>query len=477
MISIISDDKVTYPDASDFFSPHIAYPEYSLEHLSRKPNLVYDAVRKVFAQAGLDHSHYGTANWNPLGEFVVPGSRVFVLCNFVYQRRPNESVRNFSAKCTHGSVLRAAIDYILRAVGPRGKVTFGNAPLQSCNWQAVLRDTGADRVAQFYKERGFAVVAPDLRMFIAERNRSGTIGRVEDIDKGQGVDIDLGSKSLLSQIDRSGVRYRVIDYDPRQTESYQRLNKHVYVINPDILDANVIFSIPKLKTHEKVGITCAIKGCVGIVGSKDSLAHHRFGPPSSGGDEYPTDRFGLKGLLSCFHEAVQKMPIQKRAGRWARFIERLLRFAFRKCSIGSGGAWWGNDTCWRMAVDLARILAYAAPNGALQKVPARSHLALVDGIIGGEGQGPLSPTAVKSGALIFGDNAVAADYAAAIMMGYDPHSLPIVWNATKIEQYPLLTRLLIDERIVCNGARTSFEKQAREVLYHYTPPRGWKGRL
>ncbi len=477
MISIINDDSLFYPDRKDFFSPHIRYPEYTFEHLASEPNWVYDAVRKVFAQAGLDEAHYGTADWNPLGEFIPLGSRVFVLCNFVYQRRPRESERNFSAKCTHGSVLRAVIDYILRAVGPRGKVSFGNAPIQSCSWASILHDTGADRVCQFYSERYLPLEIYDLRTFVIEHKWTGILGQVTKSDKRNSIEIDFSHQSLLCELDKPDVRYRSLDYDGRQTEAFQQSGRHLYGINRKILETDVIFSIPKLKTHAKVGMTCTIKGCVGAVANKDCLPHHRLGPPVSGGDQYCADAWGLRSSVSNLNEVIQRTPVQKNIGRGLRFLNYLLRAALRRLDFDSDGNWSGNETCWRMALDLARILAYASPNGELQKVPERRHLALVDGIVGGEGQGPLSPTAVNSGALIFGDNVVATDYTSAIMMGYDPSALPIVCNAIKIGQYPLLTHMLKDEKIFCNGAQTSFEKLAREVLYHYIPHRGWKCRL
>ena len=173
IISILANQSLSYPNKQDFFSPHIKYPEYKLNHISNHPNSVYDSVRHVFIQAGLDKDHFGKPNWNPLGEFIQPGSRVFVLCNFVYQRRPNEMLFDFMGKCTHGSVLRALIDYILIATGNKGKVQFGNAPLQSANWESVLSDSGADLVARFYQERGLPVEACDLRLFVAERSRAG----------------------------------------------------------------------------------------------------------------------------------------------------------------------------------------------------------------------------------------------------------------------------------------------------------------
>src|SRR6185436_831967 len=161
---------------------------------SREPNPVYAMVRELLAQVGLDAQRFGSAEWNPLRTLVPEGASVFVLCNFVYHRRPRESQRNFQAKCIHGSVLRALIDYILLAVGPHGRVRFGNAPLQSCDWKAVQRDSGADRVAEFYAACGLPVQAEDLRLFVTGRGPVGTMRPPEIRDAASAVEIDLGAE-------------------------------------------------------------------------------------------------------------------------------------------------------------------------------------------------------------------------------------------------------------------------------------------
>jgi uncharacterized protein (DUF362 family) len=477
MISIVMDPSIAYPDSSDFFSPNTAYPEYVFDHLAIQPNRVYEAVRRVFSQAGLDRSRYGSPDWNPLGEFIKPGSRVFVLCNFVNHRRPGESLSDFSSKCTHGSVLRAVLDYVLSAVGAEGQVHFGNAPLQSCNWDAILCETGAKRVEQFYQGKGLPVKACDLRLWAIELGRMRTIKHIERRGDQDIVAVDLESASLLSDLDRPGVRFRVINYDPRRIEEFQQNRRHVYLVNRQALEADVILSIPKLKTHEKVGITCSIKGCVGIVAHKDCLAHHRFGPPHKGGDEYPSDALGLKRAISHLHDAIQGISPENPSGKWLMFLDRIVQKLMRMLSVGSGGAWWGNDTAWRMAVDLCRILAYASPSGKLQHSHKRPHLSLIDGIVGGEGEGPLAPSAVNSGILIFSDNVVRADYAAAMLMGYDPAVLPIVWNSAKLKSYPLLAGSVTQDSIICNGIRLGFNELRHQQPHHYRPPCGWKEQL
>ncbi|MEM5774103.1 MAG: hypothetical protein AAGU05_03805, partial [Anaerolineaceae bacterium] len=128
MISLITDPSLVYPEATDYFSPDEAFPEYAFEHLSATENPIYRAVRRCLAQAGLDEENFGKPNWNPLGAFIAPGSRVFILCNFANERRHDERLIDFQSRCTHGSVLRPLVDYVLLAVGATGSVSFGNAP-------------------------------------------------------------------------------------------------------------------------------------------------------------------------------------------------------------------------------------------------------------------------------------------------------------------------------------------------------------
>ena len=59
----------------------------------------------------------------------------------------------------------------------------------------------------------------------------------------------------------------------------------------------------------------------------------------------------------------------------------------------------------------------------------RPALAIVDGIVGMEGNGPISGTPVASGVLIFGNDPVAADVVAARSMNVDPERVPYLMEA------------------------------------------------
>ena len=53
----------------------------------------------------------------------------------------------------------------------------------------------------------------------------------------------------------------------------------------------------------------------------------------------------------------------------------------------------------------------------------RPDYAIVDGIVGMEGNGPISGTPVAAGVLVFGDDPVATDAVTATMMGFDPRQV------------------------------------------------------
>jgi hypothetical protein len=475
IVSVIHDKQIVYPDSSEFFSPSEHYPEYPFTHFASRPNLVYKAVRDCFLRAGLDKANYDTPSWNPLGYAVPKGGSVFVLCNFVYHRRPRETIDDFNAKTTHGSVLRSLIDYVLIAVGEEGRVCFGNAPVQSCNWNAVLKDTCAAKVLEFYQKKSAPVGAEDLRQFVDERSIFGNSTGHDFPNERKNVNIDLGSDSLLNQLYIKGnkPKFRVSDYNPRLTEKYHALNSHCYLISKEILDADVVVSLPKLKTHEKVGITCGIKGMVGSVGSKDCLAHHRFGGPTEKGDEYPQDSF-YKYAVSLFHDWVYSRNYSKSIMAILQIVDKNLRRLLKITGTITNGSWSGNDTAWRMALDIARIVKYADALGVLRNTSQRTLLSFIDGITAGEGNGPLAPKGKPYGYVSYADDIAAGDYVAACFMGLNSRMFPIITNAFSLTTYPLTTARAVDVQAIVNGVLHDHAKLSSLDILPFKVPAGWK---
>ncbi|MEI8259581.1 MAG: DUF362 domain-containing protein, partial [Deltaproteobacteria bacterium] len=155
-----------------------------------------------------------------------------------------------------------------------------------------------------------------------------------------------------------------------------------------------------------------------------------------------------------------------------RSVKRLLRLI----GVTQAGAWHGNDTAWRMSLDLARIALYADPPGTMQDTPQRTVLSIIDGIVAGEGEGPLSPEAVKAGALIFSDDLVKADWLACKLMGHDPEKIPLVREAFKSMRYSLARGPATSGRVVSN--RPADASGILPALPRaFKTPVGWRGSI
>jgi uncharacterized protein (DUF362 family) len=119
-----------------------------------------------------------------------------------------------------------------------------------------------------------------------------------------------------------------------------------------VLDADVVVSMPKMKTHHWAGVTLSLKNLFG------TLPGRVYGWP--------------KNIL-----------------HWAGIEPSILDIA-----------------------------------GAV-----RPSYAIIDGIVGMEGNGPISGEAIESGVLVFADDPVAADSVGASLMGSDPERIPYIAEA------------------------------------------------
>jgi uncharacterized protein (DUF362 family) len=478
--AIVTRPGTTYPHGADFYSPSERYPEYPFEHLAEHPNPVYEMVRDCLRDAGLDAERFGSTEWNPLRKVVPEGSSVFVLCNFVLNQRPGKDRSSLWAMCTHGSVLRAVVDYVLRAVGPSGRITFGNAPLQSTAWERVMSETGAARVLDFYRGREAPVSAEDLRLFVRERDHLGRTLHAESRNEDRAVNVELGTTSLLTDLYRRGenIKFRVNEYDPRRTESCHSSSHHRYIVNRSVLESDVVLSLPKLKTHQKVGITCGLKGFVGAVALKDCLAHHRFGDPGIGGDEYPKGFRPAQRSMSRFHDWVWgRSRSNGRIQTGLEVTDRNLRRILARTGLIQSGGWHGNDTAWRMALDLARILHYADSDGGMHDRFQRRHLSLIDGVVGGEREGPLGPEPVDSGVVLVSRNVALGDRLACRLMGFDPDEIRLTREALRLDPYPLEGPPEGGWEVRLDGLRVEEEEVPPGPAGAFIPPAGWREAL
>jgi hypothetical protein len=159
----------------------------------------------------------------------------------------------------------------------------------------------------------------------------------------------------------------------------------------------------------------------------------------------------------------------------------LRRFGFKVAEwkrIMDAGNWHGNDSAWRMTVDLVRAFRYADRDGCLKPIPQRRFFSVIDGIIGGENNGPLTPDPVRSGVLIAGADLLATDLAAAALMGFDPRKMRVYNNLLGDSSLGFGFNNLRQVSITSNVfAWNSTADELSHSCLAYRPHPGWVGRI
>ncbi|MEK7641480.1 MAG: DUF362 domain-containing protein [Patescibacteria group bacterium] len=484
------------------YHPDEAYPEYpfGVDTISTGvKNPAYSGVREVLHTLGFDAQNYGTKNWNPLSDIIAKGNTVVIKPNAVWDKNLNRAASSF-ASITHGSVMRALVDYAYIALGGTGRIVIADAPIIPSNFDNWRKITGMDEMIALYKkEKNFDLEVYDLRTLIAPWDaKSGyspsSLREIKERDPAGYREIDLrGSSEFAKLTEKQCSLFYGADYDNQHTVRNHTGGAHRYKVAQTFLNADVIISVPKLKTHMKVGATLNIKSMVGTQGDKNYIPHCRIGDPSRGGDEYPDlgmfqnalNRFRMWGEL---HVLSHENKLADTIYRW--FLRPIQyygqgvadRIGRKKCGkdyIGNinGGSWYGNDTAWRMSLDLIRIILYSDRQGALQNTPQRIFLALTDGIIAGEAEGPLRPSDKRVGTLIGSLNPLAADAVSVTYMGFDADKMATLRVGLKRSWLKRWKGNLDAIPVKSNDPSYVSVDGIRKNHANFIPQRGWRGHI
>ncbi len=317
---------------------------------------------------------------NPLGRLIKPGDKVFIKPNWVASRWRESCPHRDTLYCviTHPHVIEAVADYVAEALQGEGQIMIGDNPSIDADFSELMKFTEMERIKEKYD---VPVSIIDLRPLVCDdlKNYGKKHLMVEQPGDPSGkIEVNLGKDSLLYGIDPT--RFRGVFDEREETIASHTGENQLYTFARSLYDADVYISIPKLKTHQKVGATLNLKGLVGTISNKNQLVHWQVGYPEIHGDEYPSKEA---------YETGQQAKVKHR------------------------GAWPGNDTIWRMVADLYQGM----------KRKNRRYFTVVDGILAGEGQGPFCPTSKYANTIIAGEDLLATDCVAARYMGLNPEKM------------------------------------------------------
>jgi uncharacterized protein (DUF362 family) len=405
----------------------------------------------------------------PLRDIVEPGMTVLLKPNWVMHQ--NYSGQGNDCLVTHPNLIEAVLLEVMKA--KPGRVIIGDSPIQECDFDALVSPEWSRKI----EDRADCPV--DIIDFRRTILRKG--GFLEGQDREvRGEDrytlFDLGRDSLLEPVSNPDSRFRITCYNPDLLARHHMQGKHQYLLAREPFEADVIINMPKLKCHKKAGMTGALKNIVGLNGNKEFLPHHRIGGQTKGGDCYPGSSMLKQMAERCLDEANREIG-SPACSRWLKRSGFLLKVQGRIGNPEIEGGWHGNDTVWRMTLDLNRLLLYGRADGTMSDTPLRKIYSLTDAIIAGEGEGPLAPHPVDLRALTFAESSTFADLVHASLMHFDFQKVPTVREAFGKFRYPIVTNTPGACRVVFNGEEMSVEELASRCGRNFRPSAGWLGHI
>jgi uncharacterized protein (DUF362 family) len=445
----------------------------TLVALERSPSTIYDDVAGLRERLRVLTGQLGWANArSAFGQVIPVRARVLVKPNFVLHE--NQGPWPFDPVVTHPSVIRAVVAELL-ATEP-DEVSVGDAPVQGCNFERLMERTSlgqwaTELAAHDPRFRGIA----DFRRTVCVFKYGVRFASEDRVELDNYVLFDLAGESLLEPVSSNEPSFRVTCYDPELLAKTHFRGRHQYLITKAVLEADIVLNLPKLKMHRKAGITNALKNLVGINGNKEYLPHHRIGGSADSGDCYPGSS-RLKKLAEKLLDLRNSTSSVVGAGVISGALKPISALlAIGGDETGLEGSWSGNDTVWRMALDLNRILVYGKLDGTLSDAPQRTILHISDAIVAGQGCGPLAPQPFDLGVLLAGRNPAAIDWVGSMLLNMDPNKISLLTGAFAPFRWPLVGFTPADVRVRVDGHSGPIESTLADLslpLPTNIPP-GW----
>lgn len=412
-----------------------------------------------------------------------PGNWVVIKPNLVKQHKetdPNE----WASVITSPNLIKQVCLYVCQKLEGNGRISICDAPQTDSSFSEIRKLLDMeDFIEDCKKKYGIPIEFIDLRN---EEwvNKEGVIVERKKIggDINGSIAYNLGKHSFFYGNSGEG-KYYGADYESKVVNYHHSGERQEYLLAGTPMKCDVFINMPKLKTHKKTGVTLNLKNLVGINADKNWLPHHTEGSPRNHGDQFPD--MSLKRRLEQVAVSIARTIALKLPVLGPRIAIRMRKagskvFGETQKVIRSGN-WYGNNTTWRMALDLNRCLLYGQEDGTLNdNIEPKRYYSVLDGIIGMEGQGPMQGEHVDTGIVIGGEDPVAVDMVAARVMGFDWRKIPVIREAFNIEKYPI-TKLNPEHVQVESDVKewngNFINEIEKKEFFHFEPHFGWKGHI
>ncbi len=413
-------------------------------------------------------------------DFVRVGDRVVLKPNWVKEhdeRGPGPGA--WEHVVTHPAVIEAVTRWVAVRLKGSGSIVICDAPLTDSSFAKISQYCQLDRLVERCRAEfpGVRIDLIDLRPEEWQTWEGVTVATTRLPGDPLGVtEVKLDGDSEFVGFEGCGHFYGA-NFDVAETNRHHSEGHQEYLLCRTPMDADVFINLPKLKTHRKVGITCALKNLVGINSNKNWLPHYTQGAPGTGGDQFQslTLRTRVEQMwMGAFKARLRNRP---RLSRLFVPFKKAGRFVFGDTqSVVRSGNWYGNDTCWRMVLDLNKCLWFFDGEGKPRQTPQR-YLSVVDALIAGEGNGPLAPDAKPCGVVIAGTHPVAVDCVAASLMGFAWERIPLLRNAFSLHGLDFVPFAAGDIRVVSDNPAWAGTLDEIGDTFGFRPHFGWRGAI
>jgi uncharacterized protein (DUF362 family) len=413
-------------------------------------------------------------------DFIRPGDRVVLKPNWVKEhdeRHPGPDA--WEHVVTHPSVIEAVVRWVAPRLAGTGSIIVCDAPQTDSSFATLRKYCQLDDVLERTRRAfpGVRIELLDLRPEEWHAVDGVTVSKTQlPGDPLGSTRVALNEASEFVEFAGCGRLYGA-SFDMAETNARHTGTRHEYLLCRTPMDADVFINLPKLKTHKKVGLTCALKNLVGINANKNWLPHHTEGTPSQGGDQFPADTAKARLEHSWMGTAKRLLKNNPLLSRLFVPLKKAGRLIFGDTQkVVRSGNWHGNDTCWRMVLDLNKCLFLRDGSGEQRRRPLR-YLAVVDGIIGGEGNGPMAPDAKPCGVIVAGTHPLAVDCVAATLMGFAWDRIRLLAGAFRM-RVPAFVDFRPEEiQIISDRPDWNVPLAGVETTFDFKPHFGWTGAI